>query len=80
MGIIAVHFYILNMICHLVKIIDSNHLVEWFFTAKSGRYGLIAGVANVTGWPLLIILTVMCICALPVVRKNGYFEVLAQRD
>lgn len=40
-----------------------------------GMYGLIPGIANLTGWGLLIILCVMIPCSLPSVRKTGYFEV-----
>lgn len=41
-----------------------------------GLYGLIPGVANLTGWGLLIILAIMIPCSLPFVRKTGFFEVL----
>ena len=38
-------------------------------------FGLIGGWANLTGWALVIVFTVMVICSLPFVRKRGLFEV-----
>lgn len=48
---------------------------EWLFTTIPGLFGLIPGVANLTGWGLCVILGVMIPCSLPFVRKTGYFEV-----
>ena len=48
---------------------------EWLFTPKHGVFGLARGWANITGFLLIIILTTMCICSLPTVRKSGYFQV-----
>ena len=48
---------------------------EWLFTMIPGMFGLIPGLANLTGWGLLFILFVMVPCSLPFVRKTGYFEV-----
>ena len=48
---------------------------EWLFTTKPGVYGLIPGVANITGWALLIIALIISISSLPFVRKGGNFEV-----
>ena len=39
-----------------------------------GMFGLIPGIANLTGWGLLAILLMMIPCSLPFVRKTGYFE------
>ena len=49
---------------------------EWLFTPKHGVFGLARGWATITGVVLIIILTIMCICALPTVRKSGYFQVI----
>ena len=54
---------------------DFDEIVEWLFTTKRGTFGLVAGWANVTGWALLAFLFVMALCALPVVRRKGFFEV-----
>ena len=50
-------------------------ILEWFFTAKPRMFGLVGGYANVTGFVLLAILTLMCICSMPFVRKSGHFQV-----
>ncbi|KAJ8958730.1 hypothetical protein NQ318_016458 [Aromia moschata] len=36
---------------------------EWLFTSKPGLFGLIGGLANPTGFALLLILCVMCVCS-----------------
>ena len=41
----------------------------------TGMFGLILGIANPTGVALIIIVTIMVICSLPIVRKSGHFEV-----
>ena len=51
--------------------------IEWLFTMKPGLFGLYPGLANITGWLLVIILAIMGVCSLPSVRKSGYFEVQA---
>ena len=48
---------------------------EWLLTLKPGVFGLIPGLANVTGVILIIILTVMVLCSMPFVRRGGQFEV-----
>ena len=48
---------------------------EWLFTMKPGVFGLIPGIANVSGISLIIILNVMVVCSMPFVRRGGYFEV-----
>ncbi len=40
-----------------------------------GMFGLIPGLANLTGWILVVILIVMAICSHPSVRRSGSFEV-----
>ena len=49
-------------------------MTEWLFTMTPGMFGLIPGIANLTGWGLLAILLMMIPCSLPFVRKTGYFE------
>lgn len=50
-------------------------LYEWLFTMGPKIFGLIPGMANVTGIALIIILTLMVVCSMPFVRRGGYFEV-----
>ncbi len=54
---------------------DLDEIVEGLFTTKRGTFGLVPGWANVTGWALLAFLCVMALCALPVFRRKGFFEV-----
>ena len=42
---------------------------------RPGIFGLIPGIANITGIALIGILTVMVVCSMPFVRRGGYFEV-----
>jgi hypothetical protein len=49
---------------------------EWLFTSKPGIWGLMGGWANPTGVAMIICLTVMFVCSLPVIRRSGHFEVL----
>ena len=53
-------------------------IFEWLFTPHHGVFGLVKGAANMTGVALIIILTIMVVCSLPIVRKTGYFQVLTQ--
>lgn len=50
-------------------------ILEWLFTMKPHMFGLIPGIANLTGWALLLILIVMIPCSMPFIRRNGSFEV-----
>ena len=52
---------------------------DWLFTARPGVFGLIPGMANPAGVGLIIILTIMVVCALPMVRRSGYFQVSFKR-
>ena len=51
------------------------NIIEWFFTAKTGVFGLIGGWANPTGFALITILAIMFLCSMPFVRRSGKFEV-----
>ena len=53
---------------------------DWLFTARPGVFGLIPGMANPAGVGLIIILTIMVVCALPMVRRSGYFQVSFKRQ
>ncbi|XP_046642950.1 NADPH oxidase 5-like isoform X1 [Daphnia pulicaria] len=66
----------LNIANELVSpVTNQTHSAEeWLFTTIPGLFGLIPGVANLTGWGLCVILGVMIPCSLPFVRKTGYFE------
>jgi hypothetical protein len=48
---------------------------EWLFTMKPHVFGLIPGIANVSGIMLMVSMTIMVVCSLPFVRRGGYFEV-----
>ncbi|XP_052756784.1 NADPH oxidase 5 [Galleria mellonella] len=50
-------------------------LYEWLLTERPGRFGLVAGCANPTGFALLVILLVMYVCSQPFIRRGGSFEV-----
>lgn len=54
---------------------DNYTLPEWLFTTRPGLFGLIDGIANPTGFALIIILTVMFICSQKFVRRGGCFEI-----
>ena len=54
--------------------------LEWIFTSKPNVMGLIPGWANLTGVGLILILTIMCICSMPIIRKKGHFEVGKRLD
>lgn len=86
-GFVIVLFSGLHTVMHLINfsynvadqvvspVTNETHSAkEWLFTMIPGLYGLIPGVANLTGWGLLIILAIMIPCSLPFVRKTGFFE------
>jgi hypothetical protein len=50
-------------------------LYDWLFTMRPGVFGLLPGIANVTGVALIAVLTLMVLCSMPFVRRGGYFEV-----
>ena len=50
---------------------------DWIFTWGPGIFGLVPGTANLIGVILIIMLTVMVVCSLPCIRRNGNFEVFA---
>ena len=54
---------------------DRWTIFEWLFTPKPGVFGLVGGFANVTGFGLIAILTIMCICSMPFVRRGEHFQV-----
>ena len=51
-------------------------LKAWeFLLTHKFNLGLAPGAAYITGWMLVIILTVIVICSLPFVRRGGHFQV-----
>ncbi len=48
---------------------------DWILTMRPGVFGLLPGIANLTGVALIAILTLMVICSMPSVRRGGHFEV-----
>ena len=47
---------------------------EWILTMQPHVFGMMGGEANPSGVALMVILTIMFICSLPVVRRRGHFE------
>ncbi|CAL1270023.1 unnamed protein product [Larinioides sclopetarius] len=54
---------------------EKNTTLPEILTSTQMGIGWVAGAACLTGWILLVILTVMCISAMPFVRRSGKFEV-----
>ena len=52
--------------------------VDWLFTMKPARLGLVPGLANITGWVLISVLIVMVFGSL--IRRKGYFEASKMRQ
>ena len=48
-------------------------MIQYLFGV--GTIGWVYGTAGLTGFLLLIILIIMCVCSLPVVRRKGKFEI-----
>ena len=48
---------------------------EYLLTMKSGVGYVGPGFAFISGVILDVVLLIMVICSLPVIRKNGYFQV-----
>jgi hypothetical protein len=68
-----------NSCCENLDEADECHrwsVGDWLFTNKPGVFGLAKGWANITGVCLIVILTIMVICSLPIVRQSGHFQVL----
>ncbi|GIX91341.1 NADPH oxidase 5 [Caerostris extrusa] len=53
---------------------SEKSLLEWLTSTHLG-IGWVGGAACLTGWILLFILIVMCVSAMPFVRRSGKFEV-----
>ncbi|XP_055948643.1 NADPH oxidase 5-like [Argiope bruennichi] len=54
---------------------QSNKTLPEFLTSTHLGIGWVGGAACLTGWILLLILIVMCISAMPFVRRSGKFEI-----
>ena len=63
----------LEQFCKLKNTIKK--LLEWMFTTIPEMFGLVPGCATLTGWALVLVLTIMFVFSLPFVRKSGNFEV-----
>lgn len=48
---------------------------EWILTSRPRLFGLVPGAANPTGVVLVLILSVISLCSMPLVRRGGCFEV-----
>ena len=54
---------------------DKWTMWEWLFTNKPNCFGLISGLANLTGILLYLALLLIVFASLPFVRRSGKFEV-----
>ena len=60
----------------LTGALDPLNITGWeFLFSVHTPLGWVGGAAGLTGWILTIILLIIFFCALPCVRRNGYFEV-----
>ncbi len=68
------------MIAFLIALLDVNDEIvngtiwENLFSVDTSL-GWVGGAAGLTGWLLIILLMVISFCALPCVRRKGFFEV-----
>lgn len=67
-------------IAYIIALLDINNgllnatVWEYLFSVDT-PIGWVGGAAGLSGWILIIILIVICLCALPCVRRKGFFEV-----
>lgn len=54
---------------------ETNYTMWNYLFGVGTDIGWVGGMAGLTGWFLVIIITVMVVCALPVIRRNGHFQV-----
>lgn len=57
---------------------DGSHpwsYADWMLTLRPGLFGLVAGIACVTGVALLAINTLMTLCSMPFIRRSSHFQV-----
>ncbi|KAK9497325.1 hypothetical protein O3M35_004664 [Rhynocoris fuscipes] len=85
-GVCIFIYSVVHTIMHLInfsmvvvndEVINANNYTtaEWLFTMKPGLFGLIPGIANVTGVALTLIIIIMFICSQAFVRRGGSFEI-----
>ncbi|KAL1449401.1 hypothetical protein MTO96_043978 [Rhipicephalus appendiculatus] len=72
-------YSILHTLAHVLNFIrlsrgDCHLLMLYLFTTHHD-IGWVGGTASITGWVLLVVLTVMVVCSLPFLRRSGRFEV-----
>ncbi|GIX84209.1 NADPH oxidase 5 [Caerostris darwini] len=78
-GVVILIYSLWHTAMHIVNfsILSSSgekSLLEWLTSTHLG-IGWVGGAACLTGWILLFILIVMCVSAMPFVRRSGKFEV-----
>ncbi|KAJ8036591.1 NADPH oxidase 5 [Holothuria leucospilota] len=80
-GYILAVFSLVHTIAHVgyAHSISSEKLtaIEILLTnpnATTLGLGIVAGSAYITGWSLVVVLTVMVLCSLPIVRRSGHFQ------
>ena len=73
------HFLFIVVIYHIglieIQNVETNYTMWNYLFGVGTDIGWVGGMAGLTGWFLVIIITVMVVCALPVIRRNGHFQV-----
>ncbi|XP_075526678.1 NADPH oxidase [Dermacentor variabilis] len=72
-------YSVLHTVAHVLNFVrlskgDCHMLALYLFTTHHD-IGWVGGTASLTGWVLLVVLTVMVVCSLPCLRRSGRFEV-----
>lgn len=58
-----------------IQNVETNYTMWNYLFGVGTDIGWVGGMAGLTGWFLVIIITIMVVCALPVIRRNGHFQV-----
>lgn len=70
-----VEFFMLHLGRIEIEDIETNYTMWMYLFGVGTNLGWVGGAAGLTGFLLLIILTIMVICSLPIIRRKGYFQV-----
>lgn len=72
-------YSLVHTIAHLLNFARLSqgdwHLLALYSFTTHHNIGWVGGMASITGWILLAVLTIMVSCSLPCVRRSGRFEV-----
>ena len=73
------HFLFIVVIYYIglieIQNVETNYTMWNYLFGVGTDIGWVGGMAGLTGWFLVIIITIMVVCALPVIRRNGHFQV-----